>query len=52
MRQRLNEIFSRQTGQPIEKIANDTRRNLWLSAEEAIEYGLVGKMIEETAELV
>jgi ATP-dependent Clp protease protease subunit len=52
MRQRLNEIFSRQTGQSLEKIANDTRRNLWLSAAEAIDYGLVGKLIETTDELV
>lgn len=52
MRQRLNEIFSKQTGQSMEKIANDTRRNLWLSAPEAIEYGLVGKVIETTEELV
>ncbi len=51
MRQRLNEIFARQTGQPIEKIENDTRRNLWLSAAEAVEYGLVGKVIEKAGEL-
>ena len=51
MRARLNEIFARQTGQSIEKIENDTRRNLWLSAQEAIEYGLVGKMIEKAGEL-
>lgn len=52
MRQRLNEIFARQTGQPIEKIANDTRRNLWLSAVEAIDYGIVGQVIEKATELV
>jgi ATP-dependent Clp protease protease subunit len=51
MRQRLNEIFARQTGQPIEKIENDTRRNLWLSAAEAVDYGLVGKVIEKAGEL-
>ena len=51
MRQRLNEIFARQTGQPVEKIANDTRRNLWLSAAEAVDYGLVGKVIDTAAEL-
>jgi ATP-dependent Clp protease protease subunit len=51
MRQRLNEIFARQTGQPIEKIENDTRRNLWLSATEAVDYGLVGKVIESADEL-
>jgi len=45
MRQRLNQIFAEQTGQPIERIEQDTRRNFWLSAEEAIEYGLAGKVI-------
>lgn len=45
MRQRLNQIFAEQTGQPLERIEQDTRRNFWLSAEEAIEYGLAGKVI-------
>src|SRR6478735_10161370 len=41
MNERLNRIFSEATGQPVEKIAKDTDRDLWLSAEEAKEYGLV-----------
>ena len=45
MRQRLNQIFAEQTGQPLERIEQDTRRNFWLSAEEAIEYGLAGKIV-------
>jgi ATP-dependent Clp protease protease subunit len=45
MRDRLNLIFSKQTGQPVEKIERDTDRNFWMSAEEAKEYGLVGKLI-------
>ncbi|HEX6693609.1 MAG TPA: ATP-dependent Clp protease proteolytic subunit [Longimicrobiales bacterium] len=45
MRQRLNEIFAERTGQTVEKIADDTRRNFWLSAEAAIEYGLVGRIV-------
>lgn len=51
MRRRLNEIFARQTGQPIEKIEEDTDRNFWMSAREAKEYGLVGHIIESVAEL-
>lgn len=51
MRERLNRVFARQTGQPIEKIEDDTRRNFWLSATEAQEYGLVGKIIEKSDEL-
>ncbi len=46
MRRRLNETFARQTGQPLEKVENDTDRNFWMSAVEAKEYGLVGSIIE------
>ena len=51
MRQRLNEIFAEQTGQPIERIEQDTRRNFWLSAEEAIEYGLAGRIIRHSDDI-
>jgi ATP-dependent Clp protease protease subunit len=45
MRDRLNKIFSVQTGQPVERIEKDTDRNFWMSAGEAKDYGLVGKVI-------
>jgi len=45
MRRRLNEIFAKQTGQPLEKVERETDRNLWMSAEEAKAYGLVGHII-------
>lgn len=45
MRRRLNEIFARQTGQPLEKVERETDRNLWMGAEEAKDYGLVGHII-------
>lgn len=51
MRRRLNEIFARQTGQSIEKVEEDTDRNFWMSAKEAQDYGLVGKIIESAADL-
>jgi ATP-dependent Clp protease protease subunit len=51
MRERLNRIFARETGQTIEKIEDDTHRNFWLGAEEAIAYGLVGQIIEGQAQL-
>ena len=51
MRERLNRIFAEQTGQPIERIEDDTRRNFWLSAPEAQEYGIVGKIIGSIDEL-
>ena len=50
MRERLNKIFSVQTGQPVEKIERDTDRNFWMSAEEAKDYGLVGKIVSSQAD--
>lgn len=51
MRERINQIFARQTGQPIEQIEKDTHRNFWLSAEEAVDYGLAGRIIEHAREI-
>ena len=51
MRERLNLIMAKQTGQTIERIENDTRRDFWLTAREAVEYGLVGRIIENQEEL-
>jgi ATP-dependent Clp protease protease subunit len=51
MRDRLNRIFSRETGQPLERIEEDTHRNFWLSAEAAMRYGLVGRIIERASDL-
>jgi ATP-dependent Clp protease, protease subunit len=51
MRDRLNRIFARETGQPLERIEEDTHRNFWLSAEAAQRYGLVGRIIERAGEL-
>jgi ATP-dependent Clp protease, protease subunit len=51
MKERLNRVFADRTGQTLERIAEDTRRNFWLSAEAAVEYGLVGKIIQHADEL-
>jgi len=51
MRKRLNEIFARQTDQPLAKVEKDTDRNFWMSAKEAHEYGLVGNIIESIDEV-
>ena len=50
MRVRLTRLFARETGQDEEKIKRDTDRNHWLSAPEAIAYGLVGRSIEKLSE--
>jgi len=51
MRERINRIFARETGQTLERIESDTHRNFWLMAEQAKEYGLVGKVINSESEL-
>lgn len=51
MRDRLNKIFARETGQPLSRIEDDTHRNFWLSAEEAKSYGIVGRIVERMNEL-
>lgn len=43
-REKLNKILAENTGKPIEQIARDTERDNFLSAEEALEYGLVDKI--------
>jgi ATP-dependent Clp protease protease subunit len=45
MRERLNHIFAESTGQSVARIEEDTRRNFWLSAEAAMDYGLVGRIV-------
>ena len=51
MRDRLNRRFAEQIGQPLERIEEDTQRNFWLSAEDAVKYGIVGKIIQRQTEL-
>ncbi|NKF21035.1 ATP-dependent Clp protease proteolytic subunit [Solimonas marina] len=51
MRLRLNEIFARETGQPLERIQRDTERDYWMSAQQAKEYGLVGRIINNASEI-
>jgi len=51
MRERLNRIFADATGQPLERIKKDTDRDYWMLPQEAIEYGLVGKVVKSAAEM-
>lgn len=51
MRDRVNRMISKETGQPYERIVKDTQRNYWLTAEEAVEYGLVSRIITDTSEV-
>ena len=46
-RARIDEIYAKHTGQPIEKVHNDMDRDRFFKAEEAAEYGLIDRVIEE-----
>ncbi len=50
-RQRINETIAAQTGQPLERVAQDTDRDYWMSPEESVAYGLVGRIIKSASEL-
>jgi ATP-dependent Clp protease protease subunit len=51
MRERLNREIARETGQPYERIVQDTERNFWMGAEEAVAYGLVSKVVQSASEV-
>lgn len=51
MKERLNRIFAVETGQPIERVTRDTERDYWMGPEEAIAYGLLGKVVRSQLEL-
>ena len=45
IKQKLNELIAGHTGQPLDKIAADTERDFYMSSEDAVEYGLIDKVI-------
>ncbi len=51
MRERLERIFADATGQPIEVIRKNTERDFWLTTQDALDYGLLGKVITSEAEI-
>jgi ATP-dependent Clp protease protease subunit len=51
MRDRINHIIAHETGQTFERVVNDTDRNYWMSADEAIAYGLCHKVIKSLKDL-
>ena len=46
-RANLNRILSENTGKPVEQVAIDTERDNWLTAEDALEYGIVDKILDK-----
>lgn len=51
IRERIASVIAKETGQPIERVRSDIDRDYWMSAKEAVEYGLVSKIIEKRGEL-
>jgi ATP-dependent Clp protease protease subunit len=51
MRERFDKLFAEATGQTEERIRQDTMRDFWLNTDEALEYGLLGKVIRSMDEL-
>jgi ATP-dependent Clp protease protease subunit len=48
-REQLNRIYADRTGQPLERIASDMERDLWMSPTEALDYGLIDQVLERRA---
>lgn len=46
-REELNNILSRHTGQPIDKIGQDTERDFYMTATQAVEYGIIDEIVEK-----
>ena len=50
-RERIARVIARETGQPYEKVIADVERDFWLSAQEAIDYGIVSRIIDTHADV-
>lgn len=51
MRARINQLIAMETGQPLERVAKDTDRDYWMTVEEAIEYGIVSRVVRSITEI-
>lgn len=51
IRKKLNELIAGETGKDIEKVAEDSDRNFWMSAEEALDYGLISKIVTSSEDI-
>ena len=48
---RINKIISEETGRPLEQVEKDTDRDYWMSVDEAIDYGIVSKVVKSVNEI-
>jgi ATP-dependent Clp protease protease subunit len=51
IRAKINELIANETGQPVEKVRKDSDRDFWMSSEEALEYGLIYKIVKNMTEV-
>ncbi len=51
MRARINQLIASETGQSLERVALDTDRDFWMSAQQAVDYGIVGKIVNSITEI-
>lgn len=51
LRDRLNDMIAEETGQPVDKVRADSDRDFWLNAEEAMEYGLISRIVSSAGDL-
>jgi ATP-dependent Clp protease protease subunit len=51
MQERINRTIAKETGQPYEKVVADTDRNFWMDAKQAVNYGLVSKVVSHANEV-
>ncbi|MCX6109128.1 MAG: ATP-dependent Clp protease proteolytic subunit [Proteobacteria bacterium] len=50
-REKINKLLAKETGTPLEKVERDTVRDYWMNAQEALEYGLISKIVETYKDL-
>lgn len=51
MRERINRLIAEETGQSVERVSQDTDRDYWMTVEEAIDYGIVGRCVRSVSEI-
>lgn len=51
LREKINILISEETGQPLEKVEKDTDRDFWMNADDAIEYGLISRVINKRTDI-
>ena len=50
-RSRINQLIAKETGQPLDKVAQDTDRDYWMTVDEALSYGIVSKIVNSIEQL-